>query len=67
MVLPPNPSAADVAHARDIRKAHPLYADVSLRLLTEILNSRLFTTVQTTRSGCQYEDCTALTALHRLP
>ena len=44
-VLPPNASAAQIDRNTQIRRAHPLYADVSLRLLTEIMNSRLFTTV----------------------
>ncbi len=42
---PPNATAAQLARASEIRRAHPLYADVTLRLLTEIMNSRLFTTV----------------------
>ena len=42
---PPNATAAQLAKAAEIRRAHPLYADVTLRLLTEIMNSRLFTTV----------------------
>ena len=40
-------TAAEQAAARDVRRAHPLYADVTLRLLTEIMNSRLFTTART--------------------
>ena len=44
-VLPPNASSAQIERNTQIRRAHPLYADVSLRLLTEIMNSRLFTTV----------------------
>ncbi len=46
-ILPPNASASELAAAADIRRAHPLYADVTLRLLTEIMNARLFTTVIT--------------------
>jgi hypothetical protein len=42
---PPNATAAQLGRAAEIRRAHPLYADVTLRLLTEIMNSRLFTTV----------------------
>lgn len=50
-VLAPAPvpvaaTAAEQAAAREVRRAHPLYADVTLRLLTEIMNSRLFTTVR---------------------
>ena len=44
-VLPPNASSAQIERNTQIRRSHPLYADVSLRLLTEIMNSRLFTTV----------------------
>ena len=32
--------------ARAARRAHPLYADVALSLLAEVVNSRLFTTVR---------------------
>ena len=45
-VLPPNASSAQIDRNTQIRRSHPLYADVSLRLLTEIMNSRLFTTVR---------------------
>lgn len=45
-VLSPNASVTSIDKAKVIRRAHPLYADVSLRLLTEIMNSRLFTTVR---------------------
>jgi len=57
-------TAAEQAAAREVRRAHPLYADVTLRLLTEILNSRLFTTARrparpararARRSGCMCE------------
>ena len=44
--LPPNASSAQIDRNTQIRRSHPLYADVSLRLLTEIMNSRLFTTVR---------------------
>ena len=46
MLLPPNATAAAVATATAVRRAHPLYPMVTLSLLTEILNSRLFTTVR---------------------
>ena len=46
VIPPPNATPAELARAAQIRRAHPLYADVSLRLLTEIMNSRLFTTVR---------------------
>jgi hypothetical protein len=57
MVIPPtippaNATAAELAAAAEIRRAHPLYADVCLRLLTEIMNSRLFTTVR--NASCQH-------------
>lgn len=45
-VLPPSATADAVAAARAARRAHPLYADVSLSLLAEVVNSRLFTTVR---------------------
>ena len=45
-VLPPNASSAQIDRNTQIRRSHPLYADVALRLLTEIMNSRLFTTVR---------------------
>ncbi len=45
-------TAAEQAAAREVRRAHPLYADVTLRLLTEILNSRLFTTARPARPAC---------------
>lgn len=44
--MPPSATADAVAAARVARRAHPLYADVSLSLLSEVVNSRLFTTVR---------------------
>lgn len=44
-VLNAGASLQSVAQAELVRKAHPLYSDVALRLLVEILNGRLFTTV----------------------
>ena len=44
--LPPRAAPADVAAARERRRAHPLYASVTLELLKEVINSRLFTTVR---------------------
>jgi predicted Zn-dependent peptidase len=35
-----------VAQANDVRRRHPLYPMVTLNLLTEIMNGRLFTTVR---------------------
>lgn len=46
VLLPPNATSAAVAAATAVRRAHPLYPMVTLSLLTEILNSRLFTTVR---------------------
>ena len=50
IVTPPRPPPmapqAELARATAIRRAHPLYASVTLSLLTEIINSRLFTTVR---------------------
>ena len=34
--------------AAEVRRAHPLYASIALGLLTEVINSRLFTTVRDT-------------------
>lgn len=46
--LRPAPMApqAELAAAAALRRAHPLYATVTLALLTEVVNSRLFTTVE---------------------
>ena len=43
---PPTAGAAELGAARAARRSHPLFADVSLSLLAEIMNSRLFTTVR---------------------
>ena len=37
---------AEIEAAQRIRQSHPLYASMCLQLLTEITNSRLFTTVR---------------------
>lgn len=54
VVLPPivnnNMTFAERTRAEIVRRAHPLYGDVTLRLLTEIMNGRLFTTVSTSYS-----------------
>ncbi|KAK9797772.1 hypothetical protein WJX73_010222 [Symbiochloris irregularis] len=42
----PNASAEEHEEAQLVRQAHPLFRDVSLRLLVEVINSRLFTTVR---------------------
>jgi hypothetical protein len=49
-----------------IRRAHPLYASVTLGLLTEIINSRLFTTVRDTL-GLTYDVSFELALFDRLP
>jgi predicted Zn-dependent peptidase len=36
----------ELARAQHIRRSHPLYPMITLSLLTEVLNSRLFTTVR---------------------
>lgn len=46
LVLPRNTNPQQVEQARDIRRQHPLYPMVTLNLLTEIINGRLFTTVR---------------------
>ena len=56
-IPPPNATAAELARAAEVRRSHPLYADVSLRLLTEIMNSRLFTTVRTSPGGSPVLSC----------
>ena len=46
MMLTRNSPPQLVQEARDIRRRHPLYPMVTLNLLTEIINGRLFTTVR---------------------
>lgn len=46
LVLPRNSNPQQVEQARDVRRQHPLYPMVTLNLLTEIINGRLFTTVR---------------------
>jgi hypothetical protein len=60
------PEAHSAANA--IRRAHPLYSSITLMLLTEIINSRLFTTVRDALGICPLvfllyvtTRCTALT------
>lgn len=48
VVVPAMASAADRARATELRRRHPLYQSIMLMLLTEIINSRLFTTVRDT-------------------
>lgn len=51
---------------KQIRQSHPLYASVTLGLLTEIINSRLFTTVRDTL-GLTYDVSFELALFDRLP
>lgn len=44
--LPPGASKEERVAAAAARRSHPLYSSVMLLLLTEIINSRLFTTVR---------------------
>ena len=44
--LPNNAPPHVIAQAREVRRQHPLYPMITLTLLTEIINSRLFTTVR---------------------
>lgn len=46
LVLPTSTPPQQVEQARDVRRRHPLYPMVTLNLLTEIINGRLFTTVR---------------------
>ena len=62
-VLPPNASSAQIDRNTQIRRSHPLYADVALRLLTEIMNSRLFTTVRSSPAWSVLLTCDSLYAL----
>ena len=66
MLLGPEATPAQVAEAAEIRRAHPLYASVTLGLLTEIINSRLFTTVRDTL-GLTYDVSFELALFDRLP
>jgi hypothetical protein len=43
---PPATNPAAAAAATAARRAHPLYATITLQLLSEVVNSRLFTTVR---------------------
>ena len=64
--LRPDASPAEAAEAAAERRAHPLYASVTLGLLTEIINSRLFTTVRDTL-GLTYDVSFELSLFDRLP
>ena len=64
--LPPGASNEDIQSARDLRRKHPLYASATLGLLTEMINSRLFTTVRDTL-GLTYDVSFELSLFDRLP
>lgn len=46
LTLPRNATQQQIMEATRIRRSHPLYPMVTLNLLTEIMNGRLFTTVR---------------------
>jgi predicted Zn-dependent peptidase len=66
LILGPDASPMQLTEAALIRRAHPLYASVTLGLLTEIINSRLFTTVRDTL-GLTYDVSFELALFDRLP
>ncbi|KAG7669392.1 hypothetical protein Ndes2526B_g05713 [Nannochloris sp. 'desiccata'] len=66
LILGPDASPMQVAEAARIRRAHPLYASITLGLLTEMINSRLFTTVRDTL-GLTYDVSFELALFDRLP
>eukprot|EP00887_Chlorella_sp_A99_P001378 scaffold8.g1378.t1 len=70
VVPPPVPAPGatpkELAAAAAVRRAHPLYASITLSLLTEIINSRLFTTVRDTL-GLTYDVSFELSLFDRLP
>eukprot|EP00873_Tetraselmis_striata_P020838 jgi/Tetstr1/441102/TSEL_029370.t1 len=62
-LVPNNPEAHAAANA--VRRAHPLYSSITLMLLTEIINSRLFTTVRDAL-GLTYDVAFELTVFERI-
>lgn len=50
-VITPQQHPREAEHQNLIRRSHPLYGTTTLRLLTEIMNGRLFTTVGPLRSS----------------
>ena len=46
--VPASASAEEKTRITDMRRHHPLFQSITLMLLTEIINSRLFTTVRDT-------------------
>lgn len=68
---PPAPLPLGASHeqleaARAVRRQHPLYTSATLGLLTEMINSRLFTTVRDTL-GLTYDVSFELSLFDRLP
>lgn len=64
--LGPGASEVEVQRARELRRQHPLYASATLGLLSEMINSRLFTTVRDTL-GLTYDVSFELSLFDRLP
>ena len=64
--LAPGASPEEIKTARNLRRQHPLYASATLGLLSEMINSRLFTTVRDTL-GLTYDVSFELSLFDRLP
>lgn len=65
VTLPRNASQQQIMEATRLRRSHPLYPMVTLNLLTEIMNGRLFTTVRDSL-GLTYDVNFEIAALDRL-
>ena len=65
---PPAPGASqeEIDRNRELRRKHPLYASATLGLLSEMINSRLFTTVRDTL-GLTYDVSFEMSLFDRLP
>ena len=65
---PPAPGATEeeIERNRELRRRHPLYASATLGLLSEMINSRLFTTVRDTL-GLTYDVSFEMSLFDRLP
>lgn len=65
---PPAPGATqeEIDRNRELRRRHPLYASATLGLLSEMINSRLFTTVRDTL-GLTYDVSFEMSLFDRLP
>ena len=64
--LAPGATEEEVDRNRELRRQHPLYASATLGLLSEMINSRLFTTVRDTL-GLTYDVSFELSLFDRLP